>query len=152
MAKSSIIPKHIFHLFIMCKNKFNAHSTSITFLYYSRGPERVSWKKKQNEECYIIHQSQDKIRRCIKSAVVETSRLNHSTRFRRRSYADFINVSGGSLFKMDLRLIHGVLVSKPWLFHKVSKIWPRMAKSYVNMEVKPSNQFSFYIKCDVRGI
>ena len=48
-------------------------------------------EKKQNEECYIIHQSQVKIRRCIKSAVIDTSRLNHSTRFRRHSYAAFID-------------------------------------------------------------
>ena len=28
----------------MCKNNLYAHSTSITFLYYSRGLEKVSWK------------------------------------------------------------------------------------------------------------
>ena len=85
----------------MCKNNFHAHSTSITFLYYTRGLEKVSWKKKQNEECYIIHQSQVKIRRCIMSAVIETSRLNHSTRFRQRSYAAFIDENGGSSFETD---------------------------------------------------
>ena len=58
-------------------------------------------EKKQNKECYIIHQSQVKIRRCIKSAVIETSRLNHRTRFRRRSYTAFIGKNAGPSSAMD---------------------------------------------------
>ena len=35
------------------------------------------------------------------SAVIETSRLNHSTCFRRRSYAAFVDENGGLSFETE---------------------------------------------------